>query len=71
MPEEAPVMMTTLPATFSGKEEYTRERKNLKTRNGGKKNRRVNKVKGGATRFSNLSIYYSFRLKLIVILILI
>nr|GMD31220.1 hypothetical protein Iba_chr09aCG14430 [Ipomoea batatas] len=50
MPEEAPVMMTTLPETSSAKTEPKIERKNLYTSNGGHKNSRLKKVKGGATR---------------------
>lgn len=54
MPEEPPVMRTTLPATFSGKMERRVERKKLKVQNGGKKRQREKKVNGGTSRFRNL-----------------
>lgn len=53
MPEEAPVMRTTFPAIFSAKKERKKEKKYLKTAYGGKKNKRVRKVDGGATKFKN------------------
>lgn len=53
MPEEAPVTRTTLPATSSVKIEPTNERKNLKIWKGSKKNKRVKKVNGGATKLRN------------------
>lgn len=56
MPEEAPVMRTTLPATFSWKTKVKKERKHLRAWYGGNKNRRVKKVKGGAIRFKNMLI---------------
>lgn len=54
IPEEAPVMRTTLPATSSLKMYLTMERKKLKNRKGGKKNRREKKVKVGAATFKNM-----------------
>lgn len=56
MPEEAPVMWTTLPATFSLKMEFMIERKNLKVQYGGKKRQRKKKVVIEATMFRNLWI---------------
>jgi len=53
IPEEAPVMWTTLPATFSGKNVKIMERKNLKVQYGGKKRSKEKKVNGGATMFRN------------------
>lgn len=53
IPEEAPVMWTTLPATFSGKNAKIMERKNLKVQYGGKKRSKEKKVNGGATMFRN------------------
>lgn len=46
-------MRTTFPAIFSAKKERKREKKYLKTAYGGKQNKRVKKVVGGATKFKN------------------
>ncbi|KAI3759506.1 hypothetical protein L6452_07386 [Arctium lappa] len=51
MPEEAPVIRTTLPERFSVKMERRMPRQNLKKIHGGKKSNKVKKVKGGAARF--------------------
>lgn len=56
MPEEAPVMRTTLPATSSLKREERAEMKNLKAYRGGRRKQREKKVKMGAARFKNLWI---------------
>lgn len=50
MPEEAPVMRTTLPARFSAKMDFNVQRKNLRVQYAGKKRAREKKVNGGATR---------------------
>ncbi|CAK9183200.1 unnamed protein product [Ilex paraguariensis] len=53
MPEEAPVIRTTLPETSSENMELTNERKSLRHCNGGTKSKREKKVAGGATKLRN------------------
>ena len=50
MPEEAPVMRTTFPATFSRKNEEKMEIISLINRNGGNKKHIAAKVKGNAVK---------------------
>lgn len=56
MPEEAPVMRTTFPATLSDKKERRIDKKYLNRTYGGRNNKSVINVNGGATRFDKLFI---------------
>jgi hypothetical protein len=54
IPEDAPVMSTTLPATFSLYMDLFKEKRYLRKRNGGIKIRMVVSVKARNTVFKNL-----------------
>lgn len=52
MPEEAPVISTTFPATFSLKIDLTMKRRILNNKNGGKISTRIAKLRGGTRTFN-------------------
>ena len=54
IPEEAPVMSMTLPATFSLYMDLFKDQRNLRKRNGGMKSSNTVRVIGRSTRFKNL-----------------
>jgi len=57
MPEAAPVIMTTLPATSSVmKNEHKKEINNLGNRKSGRNRQNKRKMNGGATMFNTLCI---------------
>ena len=66
IPEDAPVISATLPATFSMNMYLFKEKRNLRRRNGGIKRSNKMKVKGRSIMFKNLcskSIAFSETLK--------
>lgn len=54
MPEDAPAMSTTFPATFSRNSGFMVERRNLKNRYGGRKKSNEVRPMGGTTMFSSV-----------------
>ena len=54
IPEEAPVMSMTLPATYSLYMDLFKDQRNLRKRNGGMKSSNKVRVIGRSTMFKNL-----------------
>jgi hypothetical protein len=53
IPEDAPVMSTTLPTTFSLYMDLFKKERNLRKRNGGIKKGNAMSIKRGSTMFKN------------------